>query len=120
MSLRFEARYPFHKRHEDALNVMKRFPDRIPVIVQLGKPGVLGLSRLKRNKYLVPSDMKMGRFLSVIRSKLFARPHQALYIMTKKKNIIPASSSLMISVYHDNKDDDYFLYLDLWAENAFG
>lgn len=116
---RFEEKFGFRKRKRDALHVLKKFPSRVPVILQLGAE-VPGVRRLFKNKYLVPCDMKVGQFMAVVRSKLFLKPHQALYLITKKKGTMPPTSALMISIYHDNMDDDYFLYLDLYAENTFG
>ena len=117
MPMRFEERHSLHRRMKDALRVLSKFPSKIPIIVQAVTPD---LPSVGESKFLVPVDMKMGHFVAVIRSKLSRlQPHQALFVMTKG-GVMPAAGSLMISVYHENMDPDYFLYLDLYTENAFG
>ena len=117
--LRFEDKYSLSKRKRDARRVLQKFPTRIPVIVQAGK-GVSDLPPVYKSKYLVPVDLKMGQFIAVIRSKLMLRPQQALFVMTKKKGVMPPTGALMITVYHENLEEDFFLYLDLYTENTFG
>ena len=117
MPMRFEEKYTFARRKGDALKVLSKFPTRVPVIVQAVSSD---LPTIRKSKYLVPVDMKMGQFVAVIRSKLMLRPHQSLFVMTKKNGTIPMTASLMISVYHENVDPDLFLYLDMYTENAFG
>lgn len=114
---RFEDAYSLGKRKSEAMKVLHRFPTRVPVIVQAVSPE---LPFLRKRKFLVPADLKMGQFIAIIRSKLMLRPHEALFVMTKKKGVMPSTESLIVSVYHDNMGPDLFLYLDLYTENVFG
>lgn len=117
MPTRFEEKFSLSRRKRDALHVLRKFPTRVPVIVQAVSTD---LPPLRKSKFLVPADLKMGQFIAVIRSKLMLRPHQALFVMTKKKGVMPPTAAMLISVYHENMAPDLFLYLDLYTENVFG
>ena len=117
--MRFEDQYPQWKRTREALSVLSKFPSRVPVIVQIspGSRQSLG-SALRKRKYLVPVDLKVGQFMGMLRARMQLQPHQATFGMVK--NRIPNAESLIISVYHELKHDDHFLYIDLCTENTFG
>ena len=118
--MRFEDAYKFDKRRKDALKVLSRYPDRIPIIVQIGDSKSKKRMRLDKHKFLVPNDMKFGQFAAVLRQRMRLKPEVALFTMCKKNGRIPATSDLMISIYHTCMGRDHFLYLDLFTENTFG
>lgn len=118
--MRFEERHSPWKRREEALRVLAKFPSRVPIIVQVSTGSQKSLGRLlRKKKYLVPLDLKMGQFLGVLRANMQLKPHAALFALVKG-NKIPPIGDLIISVYHKFKSEDHFLYIDLCSENTFG
>ena len=65
----FKDRHAFHKRQEEAQRIMKKYPNRIPVICECVGGDIPDIDR---KKYLVPSDLSMAEFLYVITCALFA------------------------------------------------
>lgn len=127
------------KRKLASEKVRKKYPDRIPVIVQ--KDGRVSFSSRwlkgwfsKKDdenkdsketktylKFLVPSDVTFGQFAFICRKKIsHLKPEDALFFSVRDK-ILPGSSNLTMSqVYKEEKDEDGFLYLTYQTENTFG
>ena len=60
--------HTLEKRKRESKNILKMYPDRIPIIVNRYKDCIL--PDLEKNKYLVPKDMKINGFIYVIRKKI--------------------------------------------------
>jgi len=116
--MRFEHKFSKWMRKKEALAVLSKFPTRVPVIVQINPTSRKALGILRKKKYLVPVDLKMGQFMGILRARMRLKPQISLFGIVKNK--IPNTGALVISVYHELKDDDQFLYIDLCAENTFG
>lgn len=43
--------------------VMKRYPDRIPIYVEKSPDCKSDIAQIEKHKYLVPFDMSMGNFI---------------------------------------------------------
>jgi hypothetical protein len=56
-----------NKRKMESVRLLKKFPDRIPVLV---KPGNTMTPVIDKCKYLVPSDMSIGEFVNIIRKRV--------------------------------------------------
>lgn len=104
----FKKEYPFDKRISESERILAKFPDRIPVIVQISKNCIKELPVLDKHKYLVPQDLTVGQFQYVIRKRIKLTPEKALYMFFQ--NSIPPTGSLISSVYDKYKDPDGFLY----------
>ena len=105
------------KRKAESDNILKKYPSRIPVIVEKSK-SCKDMLEIDKTKYLVPDDLTMGQFIFVIRKRLKITPEKALFIFINNKLI--ASHSLMSQVYNDEKQEDNFLYVNYSSENTFG
>lgn len=108
---------PFETRSRECRNVLTKYPDRIPVIVQPRKNNNQ-LPKIDKSKYIVPSDLTFSQFIYVVRRRLRLDSHSALFLFANK-SIIPASHG-MRQVYEEHKSEDGFLYLEYDFENVFG
>ena len=112
----FKDRHAFHKRQEEAQRIMKKYPNRIPVICECVGGEVPDIDR---KKYLVPSDLSMAEFLYVIRKRIKISPEQSIYLFVGD-SVMVAGSQQLGSVYEEHKDLDGFLYTCYSGENTFG
>ena len=106
------------ERIEESTNVLKKYPNRIPVIVEKSDK-CKELQDIDKNKYLVPEDLTMGQFLYVVRKRIQLDSEQALFCFVND-NTLPTTSSTMANIYNDHKDEDGFLYVTYCSENTFG
>jgi len=106
---------PFEKRLEECVRIRKKYPDRIPIIIQRGSTKIQDLDK---HKYLVPAAMSVGEFFITIRKRLLLKSDQAIYIFIN--NTLPKQTDLLSAVYKDHKDKDGFLYMKYDIESTFG
>jgi len=107
----------FEKRFKESENILKKYPNRIPVIVEKSKKS-RSLNDIDKNKFLVPNDMCMNQFIYVIRKRLTLTSEKALFIFINDK-LVPNSKRLS-EIYNEEKDSDNFLYVYYSSENTFG
>jgi microtubule-associated protein 1 light chain len=74
---------------------------------------------LDKTKFLVPEDMTISQFISILRKRLVLRPSQAFYLLVNQKNIASASTPL-IDIYRESQDEDGFLYMVYASQEMFG
>ena len=103
------------KRRMESARLLKKFPDRVPVLV---KPGNKNTPEIDKNKYLVPSDMTIGEFINIIRKRVKLDSAKALFVFIN--NVLPPTSISMKSLYEQQAESDGFLYLAYSVENTFG
>ena len=113
----FKKQFDFDKRNNDATNILSKYPNRIPIIVEVSKNRTKQLS-IDKHKYLVPIDLTLGQFIYVIRKRVKLSPSDALFIFVN--NIIPPTSNTIGEIYNKYKDKDRFLYFKISSENTFG
>ena len=106
----------FEKRENESNNIIKKYPDRIPIIVE--KSYHSNINVIDKSKFLVPKDMTLGQFVYIIRKRIDMKSSQALFIYIN--NILPPSNNLISTIYNENKDKDGFLYIKYTGENTFG
>ena len=107
----------FDERFKESEMILKKYPNRIPVIVEKSKK-CKNIVDIDKNKFLVPNDMVMSQFIYVIRKRIKLSSEKAIFIFVNN-NIVPNSTPLA-QVYFDNKDKDNFLYVTYSGENTFG
>lgn len=112
----FKEKFDFEKRLDESIRIKKKYPDRIPVIVE--KAESCNMPDINKHKYLVPDDLTVSQFIYVIRKRIKIKPEEAIFLFIN--NSLPASSSLMSDVYENNKDKDNFLYCLYQNESTFG
>ncbi|KAK1292480.1 Autophagy-related protein 8i [Acorus calamus] len=112
----FKEEFSFEERAAESRDIIARYPDRAPVIVE--RFSRTDLPEMEKKKFLVPRDMPVGQFIHVLSSRLHLPPGKALFVFVK--NTLPQTASLVDSVYESYKDDDGFLYMCYISEKTFG
>lgn len=105
------------ERIEESTSVLKKYPNRIPVIVEKSDK-CKELKDIDKNKYLVPDDLTFGQFIFVVRKRLKLSADKSLFLFVN--NTLIPSMNLMKQVYEQNADKDGFLYILYTSENTFG
>ena len=113
----FKENFTLQKRTEESSCIRKKYPDRIPVIVE--KLSSSDIETIDKKKFLVPADLTLGQFLYVIRKRIQnLKPEQAIFIFIN--NSLVSQTSLMSQLYKEHHDTDGFLYAVYSGENTFG
>ncbi|PSR89179.1 Autophagy-related protein like [Actinidia chinensis var. chinensis] len=112
----FKEVFTYEERFEESQDMIAKYPDRVPVVVE--RYSKTDLPAMEKKKYLVPRDMSVGQFIHILSSRLHLAPGKALFVFVK--NTLPQTSSLMESVYESFKDEDGFLYMCYSSEKTFG
>lgn len=148
MNWQYKQEHSVEQRRYESERIRRRYPDRIPVIVQpfltsslSSSSSVLSaslfhsfpssssstsscneftLSRLENEKFLVPSELSFGQFAYNIRRRLRLRAEHALFFYIGLYGKQPILSSTMEMLYNEHKDTDGFLYVCYADEKVFG
>jgi len=105
------------KRCKESENILKKYPNRIPVIVERSKK-CKEINDIDKNKFLVPNDLTMNQFIYVVRKRLKLSSEKALFVFINDK-LMPNSRTLY-EIYQEEKEEDDFLYMNYASENTFG
>jgi len=116
MKFQYKEEHPFEKRRAEGEKIRKKYPDRVPVIVEKAPKARIG--DLDKKKYLVPSDLTVGQFYFLIRKRIHLRPEDALFFFVN--NVIPPTSATMGSLYQEHHEEDFFLYIAYSDESVYG
>ena len=107
------------KNRIEADRVMRKYPDRIPIIVTKSSRASANIPDIDKHKYLSPIDLTLGQFQFVIRKRLKLPPDKALFLFINGN--IFSTSDLIISVYEKAHDaEDGFLHVEYSGESTFG
>ena len=107
--------FTLEERKKDADKVIKKYPERIPVIVE---PVTKDIIEIDKKKYIVSKDMTFGQLIFIVRKRMNVDSSIALFF-TVNSNLITGSSDLG-TIYEENKNEDNFLYIKYTTENTFG
>ncbi len=120
----FQKKKSFTKRKSESQFILKKYPDRVPVIVESNDVTIT------RKKFLVPNDSTIGHFLSKLKKDhVNLQPHEAIFLFIKDnssddikncKNILAPVSCLLSELYSTHKSKCGFLYIQLCKEQTFG
>jgi len=113
MKFQYKEEHPFEKRRSEGEKIRKKYPDRVPVIVEKAPKARIG--DLDKKKYLVPSDLTVGQFYFLIRKRIHLRAEDALFFFVN--NVIPPTSATMGLLYQEHHEEDFFpLHCLQWWE----
>ncbi|XP_050308856.1 gamma-aminobutyric acid receptor-associated protein-like [Anthonomus grandis grandis] len=112
----YKEEIPFEKRKSEGEKIRRKYPDRVPAIVE--KAPQAKITDVDKKKYLVPSDLTVGQFYFLIRKRIHLRPEDALFFFVN--NVIPPTSATMGSLYQEHHEEDLFLYIAYSDENVYG
>ena len=107
---------PFDKRKQESQRILLKYPDRVPIIVEIGAQSQL--PELDKHKFLSPSDLTIGQFIYVIRKRIKLRPEQAIFLFIN--NQLPCTNTPLLQIYNEYKDTDGFLKCIISGESTFG
>ncbi|KAM9792233.1 microtubule-associated protein 1 light chain 3 gamma [Neosynchiropus ocellatus] len=114
----FKQRKSFATRKQEVAGIRSKFPNKIPVIIERYEREKY-LPPLDKTKFLVPHELPMTQFVTIIRNRMALLPTQAFYLLINNGGL--ASMSLtMAQVYKDHQDDDGFLYMTYASQEMFG
>ncbi|KAG7314988.1 hypothetical protein KOW79_022291 [Hemibagrus wyckioides] len=116
MKFMYKEEHPFEKRRSEGEKIRKKYPDRVPVIVEKAPKARIG--DLDKKKYLVPSDLTVGQFYFLIRKRIHLRAEDALFFFVN--NVIPPTSATMGLLYQEHHEEDFFLYIAYSDESVYG
>tara|TARA_B100001123_G_C14887319_1_gene858441 strand:- start:142 stop:495 length:354 start_codon:yes stop_codon:yes gene_type:complete len=107
----------FDQRIKESTNILTKYPDRVPIIVQKDHK-CKNLNQIDKMKYLVPKDMTICQFTYIIRKRIHLNPSETLFITINNKMI--TSRTTISELYEMEKDNDGFIYIIYSSENTFG
>ncbi|XP_017144981.1 gamma-aminobutyric acid receptor-associated protein [Drosophila miranda] len=113
MHFQYKKDHSFEKRRNEGDKIRRRYPDRVPVIVE--KAPKTRHPDLDKKKYLLPADLTVGQFYFLIRKRIKLSADSALFFFVN--NVIPPTSATIGSLYQEHRDKDYFLYMSYSDEN---
>lgn len=121
---KFKSDFTFEKRQNECINIRRKHPDRVPIIVDIDNSSVLrakDLPLIDKSKYLVP-DIPFSSFVHTIRKRMKLSESTAIFVHVQSGNstVLPILSTNTFAIYDKYKDEDGFLYLTVTGENAFG
>lgn len=114
---RHKLQHSIEKRVMESTNILRKYPDRVPVICEKNMKNA-GLPEMDKTRLLVPKDLTLGHLVGVIRNKLKLSPNNAVFITIN--DCIPSTTTLMSDLYDEYSDPDGFLYITYSQENTFG
>ena len=112
----FKKNNLINKRIKESKKIKLKYEDRIPIIVE--KSSKSKLQNIDKNKFLVPENLTIGQFLYIIRKRVKLYSSDALFLFVN--NTLPCTSSSIVNIYNEHKDDDGFLYIQYTEESTFG
>jgi hypothetical protein len=71
-----QEEHPYEKRRAEGEKIRRKYPDRVPVIVEKAPKARIG--DLDKKKYLVPSDLTVGQVNTPLFSSLLILSHRNL------------------------------------------
>ena len=114
--VKFKDNFSEENRIRESQRLLKKYPERTPVIVERSSNSTLPL--LDENKFLVPTGMTIGQLMYVIRKRIKLEPEIAIFFFVA--NTLPPISELTNVCHKREKDLDGFLYIEYSGESTFG
>jgi GABA(A) receptor-associated protein len=103
---------------ETFTSVMKKFPDRIPIILEKNRDST-SIQSIRKKKFLVPRDITISHFQYIIRKRIKLKSEEAIFLFTDTNDLV-TGNTLMSQIYNTYKDESGFLFLLYSAEETFG
>ena len=113
----FKDNHDIETRTQESNKILTKYPDRIPIIVYKNKNA--DIKDIEKNKFLVPGDLTIAQFLTIIRKRIELSDKETLFLFINDTTLA-GGSEIISNVYDKYKDEDGFLYISYCNENVFG
>ncbi|KAL5463971.1 hypothetical protein EMCRGX_G032924 [Ephydatia muelleri] len=114
----FKQRRSFASRSDEVSSIRAKFPQKVPVIVERYAQEK-DLPVLDKTKFLVPEELTMSQFVTIIRNRMGLAQNQTFYLLVNNKALASLSTTLA-EIYRLEKDEDGFLYMVYASHEFFG
>lgn len=104
-----------HIRLQESTRILKKYPDRIPIILLKyndKSPDLLNY------KFLIPAELTLSSLLFHIRKKVKLNEKEMIFLYIN--NTMYNTSTTIKEIYNKEKNEDQFLYFTYHTENTFG
>ena len=115
--INFKKKFTLNERKSESARVKKKFPNRIPIIVEKGGNNK-NVPEIDKHKFLTPTELTFGQFAYVLRKRLKIDSEVGVFYFINNK-MFPMSDTLA-TIYTNEVDEDGFLYIEYSGENTFG
>lgn len=107
---------PLAKRLEYSSIIRRNYPTMVPVVVRT--PRNETYIKLIKDRYLVPEEITVRRFLTSCRPYIGVKETHTVFILID--DMTPRQEDTMGLMYQKHRNMDGFLYITLSSENTFG
>lgn len=114
----FKQRRSFEARKLEVENIRKKFPTKIPVVVERYQREV-NLPVMDKTKFLVPQELTIMNFAIIIKNRLRVPTSRAFYFVINNQSMA-STSKTVAEIYKEHKDEDGFLYMTYASQEMFG
>lgn len=114
----FKQRRSFEVRKQEVENIRKKFPTKIPVVVERYQREA-NLPLMDKTKFLVPQELTILNFAIIIKNRLRVPTGRAFYFVINNQSMASTSKTIA-EVYKEHKDPDGFLYMTYASQEMFG
>lgn len=105
-------------RKEKCENILKKHPDRIPIIIE--KDPKAQIKDIDCSKFLVPKNLTVQELIYLIRKKLDLSKQASLFMLVNGNKSVTGEAGLQ-ETYEKYKDkDDGYLYIIYTSELTWG
>lgn len=108
---------PLDERQTQAFRLVKRFPERLPVIVDRANRNA---PKLDRNKYIINAHDTLSQVIYLLRKRLKLNPQQAVFFFSDDNLLSGNMTISQIRHLSSLKHGDGFTYLFYSLEDTFG
>lgn len=114
----FKQRRTFEARKQEVAKIRKKFPTKIPVVVERYQREA-NLPVMDKTKFLVPQELTIMNFAIIIKNRLRIPTGRAFYFVINNQSMASTSKTIA-EVYKEYKDEDGFLYITYASQEMFG
>ena len=120
---KYKDLYSKEQRIGESNRILAKYPNYIPVIIDCSEK----IGQLKKQKFLVPSDVSASHLLYSVRRQFETNKNDAVFMFCNDMLVCP--TTIMGNIYKDyqlknklisNGQSDMFMYIELQLESVFG
>lgn len=114
----FKQRRSFETRKLEAENIRKKFPNKVPVVVERYQREV-NLPLIDKTRFLVPLELTIMNFGLIIKNRIRVPSSRAFYFVVNNQSLA-CTSKTIAEIYKEHRDEDGFLYMTYASQEMFG